>query len=119
LTFEDTSVLHEYASSQMQLPVKMKIKDGRTIYASHDDFGPLKSMGSYPMIADFDTATRGEADHPLLKPIQPDAFRAPEVTLGIGWSYSADIWNFGVLVCHLIMSGEMIVSPQWCYRCGT
>lgn len=31
-------------------------------------------------------------------PIQPPMYHAPEVILGMGWSYSAGIWNFGILV---------------------
>lgn len=30
--------------------------------------------------------------------IQPQSFRAPEVVIGSGWDYSADIWNLGALV---------------------
>ncbi|KAK1827511.1 CMGC protein kinase [Podospora conica] len=34
--------------------------------------------------------------------IQPMCFRAPEVNLGIPWSYPIDIWNLGVLVALLV-----------------
>lgn len=30
--------------------------------------------------------------------VQPPLSQAPEVILGVGWSYSADIWNLSVLV---------------------
>lgn len=59
-----------------------------------------------PKIVDFGLATSLKSDSQGqggiselgLHPIQPDQYRAPEVILGCGWSFSADIWNFGVLV---------------------
>ena len=75
-----------------------KIKGGRVTYRSHNDFGPLKSFGILPKIADFGLAQRITPSRRNIHPIQPDHYRAPEVVLGIGWSYSADIWNLGVLV---------------------
>lgn len=65
-------------------------------YLSHNNFGPLYSSKMLPKIADFGSAQPG--DQLQIHPIQPDYYRAPEVLLGIGWSYSADIWNLGVLV---------------------
>ena len=41
---------------------------------------------------------RNQAIGLQIHPIQPDSYRAPEVLLGVGWSYSADIWNLGVMV---------------------
>lgn len=65
------------------------------------------SKNMIPKIADFGLATR--LDKPSTRdrmieeqlgiyPIQPDYYRAPEVILGCGWDFKADIWNFGVLV---------------------
>jgi serine/threonine-protein kinase SRPK3 len=77
--------------------------DGRTVYLCHNNFGDcdgksaLKKMS--PKITDFGLAQRG--DQPALHPIQPDHCHAPEVLLGTGWSYSADIWNFGIMVCNV------------------
>ena len=75
-----------------------KIKNGRVIYQSYNEFGSLKSFGILPKIADFGLAKRIIDSRRNIHPIQPDHYRAPEVVLGIGWSYSADIWNLGVLV---------------------
>lgn len=76
-----------------------------------------------PKITDFGAAWRLDALNPEGKPqneavytypIQPNYYRAPEVVLGYGWNFSADIWNFGVLVVtnnnlrlhsYLIMTG--------------
>ncbi len=96
---EDPSVIDEFVQAQAENPMPRKFKDGRSIYQSHNDFGPLKSLYLLPKIADFGLAQRGDSSQPQLHPIQPDHYRAPEVILGTGWTYSADICNFGVLVC--------------------
>lgn len=97
--FEDPSVLNEYVESQAEQPKARKIIDGRHIYLSHNDFGELKSFNLVPKIADFGTATIRKPGVSFRQPIQAPAYMAPEVMLGTGWSYSADIWNLGVLVC--------------------
>ena len=96
--FEDHSVIKDFVRSQASNPMARKIKDGRVIYRSHNEFGPLKSFGILPKIADFGLAQRIDESRRNIHPIQPDHYRAPEVVLGIGWSYSVDIWNLGVLV---------------------
>jgi len=68
----------------------------RYTYRSHNDFGPLRSSKVLPKIADFGTAQPG--DRLQIHPIQPDYYRAPEVLLGVGWSYNADVWNLGAMV---------------------
>ena len=95
--FEDSSVLEDFVQAQAYNPMPRKLLDGYSIYRSHNDFGPLRGDFVLPKIADFGLAqhsTNGLQRHP----IQPDHYRAPEVVLGAGWTYSADIWNLGVLV---------------------
>lgn len=82
-----------------------KVSDDRITYLSHNDFGHLRLikdtpalMKIFPKITDFGLAQRGNKEEPLIHPIQVDHCHAPEVLLGTGWSYSADIWNFGVMV---------------------
>lgn len=97
--FEDPSVIQDFVRQQVKNPIPRKIRDGRLIYQSHNDFGPLRSLYTLPKIADFGLAQRGDGSQPQIYPIQPDHYRAPEVILGAGWTYSADIWNLGLLVC--------------------
>lgn len=75
---------------------------GPVIYRCHNDFGPLdasKLGRMYPQITDFSAAVvLGNNKHDNYvqlgtHPIQPDNYRAPEVVLGCGWSFSADMWN--------------------------
>jgi len=98
MRFEDPSVIEDFVQKQVENPMPRKIKDGRSIYQSHNDFGRLKSLRVLPMIADFGLAELGDGPEPLRHPIQPPLYHAPEVILGTGWTYSADIWNLGVLV---------------------
>lgn len=96
--FEDPSVIEDFVQGQAENPMARKTANGRSIYQSHNGFGPLRSLYILPKIADFGLAQRGDSSQPHLHPIQPDHYRAPEVVLGTGWTYSADIWNLGVLV---------------------
>lgn len=80
------SVLEEYVESQAQHPMHRKIKDGRFIYLSHNDFEPMKNYLVYPKIGDFGLAQPGESSEPLRHSIQPPLFHAPEVILGTGWT---------------------------------
>jgi serine/threonine protein kinase len=100
VNFEHDSVLEEFAQAQGENPMLQKKRDGYSIYQSHNQFGPLQvQLGPIvPKIADFGHAQWITNSEPRINPIQPDYYRAPEVILGIGWSYSADIWNLGVLV---------------------
>lgn len=97
--FEDPSVIQDFVQGQAENPMARKFANNRIIYLSHNDFGPLRSLYILPKVADFGLAQRGDSSQLHLHPIQPDHYRAPEVILGTGWTYSTDIWNLGVLVC--------------------
>lgn len=102
VTFEDQCVIDEFVQGQMRYPMARKQVGDCTVYRCHNNFGDidgneaLKNM--FPKITDFGLAQRVDTPGPHIHPIQPNDYHAPEVLLGTGWSYSADIWNFGVLV---------------------
>ncbi|GLA99387.1 hypothetical protein AtubIFM57143_008075 [Aspergillus tubingensis] len=73
-----------------------------TIYLCHNNFGRPKSLDFLPILSDFGSAQFQLDNVTNTWPIQPDCYRAPEVLLGAGWSYSADIWNLGVMMWELI-----------------
>ncbi|CZT42280.1 uncharacterized protein RSE6_02141 [Rhynchosporium secalis] len=104
VNFEDDSVLDEFAQAQIENPMLQKERDGYSIYQSHNQFGQLRiRLGPIvPKVADFGHAQWITESEPQINPIQPDYYRAPEVILGIGWSYSADIWNLGVLLWTML-----------------
>ncbi|KAI9744360.1 MAG: hypothetical protein M1835_002773, partial [Candelina submexicana] len=106
--FESASVIEKYLRELQETPMPRKIReDGGIIYLSHNNLGPLEvSHALSSSIAHFGHAKRldggyGKHSHQAT-PIQLDPFRAPEVILGTGWSYSADIWNLGVLIWDLL-----------------
>ncbi|TAQ87688.1 hypothetical protein B7494_g3996 [Chlorociboria aeruginascens] len=96
--FEHPSILKDYVIQQAKKPMSRKTKDGKSVYLSHNNFGPMKSYRVLPKIADFGLAQFGNSPEPLRYPIQPPLFHAPEVLLGTSWTYSVDIWNLGVLI---------------------
>ena len=100
ITIEDPSVLHSFAQSQSSKSMSQKTIGDYTIYLCHNNFGRPKSLDFLPILSDFGSAQFQLDNVTNTWPIQPDCYRAPEVLLGAGWSYSADIWNLGVMVSH-------------------
>lgn len=101
VNFESEATIEAFVKRQATNPMARKHVDGRIVYRCHNDFGPVYEgrLGSLiPQITDFGSAQRGDRAAKFLYPIQPNEYRAPEVILGIGWTYSTDMWNFGVLV---------------------
>lgn len=95
---EDPSILEGSARDEYQHPLPQKsCSDGRTIYLSRNDFGISQETTGIIQITDFDLSVRG--DKPNRGCIQAEIYRAPEVILDAGYSYSADIWSLGVMVC--------------------
>lgn len=105
MSFKNPSVLEEYVKAQSEHPMPRKRVDDRNIYLSHNNFGNLQSYWMLPKITDFGLAHQAGRGIPLRHPIRPPLYHAPEVLLGVPWSYSADIWNLGVLVSVYILLG--------------
>ncbi|PNY23331.1 Protein kinase-like domain protein, partial [Tolypocladium capitatum] len=114
VTFEDQSTIRTFVQAQATHPMARKHVGHRTVYRCHNDFGPVThGLGNMiPQITDFGLAQRGDKAEPLIHPIQPNEFRAPEVLLGIGWSYSADMWNFGAMIWELLAGSSLFRQPR-------
>ncbi|KAI9841786.1 MAG: hypothetical protein M1837_000380 [Sclerophora amabilis] len=99
--FENPFVIEDYVKTQAK---PGKVKGRRSTLRSSNDFGELRPPYVTPFmkIVDFGLAQPGDGSEPLRHPIQPPAYFAPEVILGTGWTYKADIWNFGVLLWNLL-----------------
>ncbi|KAL4757146.1 kinase-like domain-containing protein [Aspergillus foveolatus] len=112
MTFENQDILPNFVKEQTtNLPMQCKTDptSGRTIYHCHNDFGSLnwrELRKMLPKIVDFGLATRLESDNQG----QPDNYRAPVVILGCPWSFSADIWNIGVL---LLAQSDAMADFSW------
>ncbi|OJI79948.1 hypothetical protein ASPTUDRAFT_59965 [Aspergillus tubingensis CBS 134.48] len=113
--------LNENILPRFSMQCKTDPETGRVVYRCHNNFGPLDPSGLgniYPQITDFGAATSlgtGGDDGAVqlgTRPIQPDYYRAPEVILGCGWSYSADIWNLGVMMWNILEGTELFTQLQ-------
>ncbi|KMP07488.1 hypothetical protein CIHG_00348 [Coccidioides immitis H538.4] len=99
LGFEDSGVLESYARQQESNPAPFWDDGGRPVFQSRPDFGHLRKGVGLVQISDFSAAVFGNVPKPHNHDIQPQPFRAPEVLLKATWTYSADIWNLGTMVC--------------------
>lgn len=102
MPFEDESVLAEFMNRHISEPAKYKLDaNGKHVFYRSNAYGPLKDSwrGMIPRIVDFGSAMQlhGETGRGIF-PIQPNQYRAPEVTLGFPWNRNAEIWNLGTLV---------------------
>ncbi|OBT72743.1 hypothetical protein VF21_08971 [Pseudogymnoascus sp. 05NY08] len=75
----------------------------RTIYKSRS-LVITKNPGR-PVITDFGEARIGQQTYD--DDIQPFQYRAPEVIMGMPWSYEVDIWNVGVMIWDLFYDKNM------------
>ena len=104
MKLENKLILEEDALDEFQNPFPQKKYDDRTIYRSRFNYGRNRSIKGIPSIIDFNTAVKGDGPH--YGAIQAAHYRAPEVILNAGWTYSSDIWNLGVIVCPTASRGE-------------
>ncbi|KAI1613673.1 non-specific serine/threonine protein kinase [Exophiala viscosa] len=99
----DPTILDRFVQHEIEHPSPRKMPDshGRIIYTSCSDFGeaPSDAVIASAKITDIGLAAWGEGRN--TRPIQSNAFMAPEVILQCGWSYPADIWNLGVMLWDL------------------
>lgn len=125
ITIESDAVLTDFVKFQKENLQHRHVQseNGRVTYLSQGDFGPLRGSRLLPELADFNLSFPGlDSDHGHISAIQSHRFRAPEVLLGCPWSYSADIWNLGLLVsrcpwthfmlCHLKRHTDIFLDVE-------
>ncbi|KAM3522633.1 hypothetical protein NHJ13051_005576 [Beauveria bassiana] len=105
---EDLAILDRDALDEYQNPLPQKVTDDRTIYLSRNNYGPFSIPAGIVQIADFGYSVSGKTHHSGC--IQAEAYRAPEVILDSGYSYSADIWSLGVMMWDLL-EGKLLFDP--------
>lgn len=98
--FEDKSILERDTHDEFKNPLPQRICDDRTVYLSRNNYGQPAVVTGIVSITDFGLSVMGDGPHNGC--IQAEPYRAPEVILDAGWTYSSDIWNLGVLVCSLV-----------------
>ncbi|KAK5700538.1 hypothetical protein LTR97_005055 [Elasticomyces elasticus] len=93
----DASVLPEIEKSEEECPAPRKELPDRIIYQSHR----MPLTNGLPVISDLGEA-RLVGDEPHRGLVMPSVYRAPEVILGMAWSYPIDIWSFGMMAWDLL-----------------
>ena len=112
---EDRELLSQDGRDEFENPLPQKhCDDGHIIYPSRKGYGSLKDIIGLVEITDFDLAVRG--DLPQDGCIQAEVYRAPEVILDKGYTYSADIWSLGVMVHKFSPNQRRRLTSQ--FRCG-
>ncbi|KAJ8125148.1 hypothetical protein O1611_g8491 [Lasiodiplodia mahajangana] len=106
----DFSVFTDFEEEEMHNPCPRKEVEGRTIYTSR----AIKSPGLIgpPVLCDFGSAVFGDCQH--LECVQPNVYRAPEVTLEASWDYKIDIWNVGCMVWDIYEGKQLFygIDPE-------
>lgn len=95
---EDNSMLNRAAQGEYDEPLPQKSCGDRKIYLSRNNFGQPRKTPGIVSITDFGLSRGGNVIN--YDCIQAEVYRAPEVILDAGWTYSADIWSLGVMVRH-------------------
>lgn len=102
MSFEDEEVLSDFLNQQLERPAEYKLDAaGRQVFYRNNEFGNLRDSWPrmIPHLVDFGSSMQLHGDTGRgIYPIQPNHYRAPEVTLGFPWNRSADIWSLGTLV---------------------
>lgn len=108
--FEDTSILERDARDEYDHPLPQKHVDGCIIYLSRNNYGQPKTPTGVIQITDFDLSVLGNV--PRTGCIQAEVYRAPEVILDAGYSYSADIWSLGVMLWDLLEGKKLFEAAS-------
>jgi hypothetical protein len=96
MSLKDPSTAAMVAEAELNEPSPQKQLVDRSIYLSRNIWNiPLNDLGP-PVIQGFRNAVHGGKPHSHT--IQAVQYQCPEISLGMGWSYPADIWNLGAVV---------------------
>jgi len=89
----DTSAFTRYEEDEHKYPMPRKELPSRTVYTSK----PMLFTKGAPSLADLSEARFENPEN--VDFVMPDLYRAPEVVLGMPWSYPIDTWGFAMTVC--------------------
>ncbi|KAJ6809320.1 serine/threonine-protein kinase AFC2 isoform X1 [Iris pallida] len=92
-------------------PEYIEIPDYKGSSRTRKDASQFKRLpkSSAIKVIDFGSSTHGTTDHSYI--VSTRHYRAPEVILGLGWSYSCDIWSIGCILVELC-SGEALFQTH-------
>ncbi|KAH7477701.1 hypothetical protein FOMA001_g9239 [Fusarium oxysporum f. sp. matthiolae] len=108
---EDASILERDVQDEFENPLPQKHLDASTIYLSRNNYGPPSIPTGIIQIVDLDLSVRTKPGQIHMGAIQGEMYRAPEVILNAGYTYSADIWSLGVMVLWDLLEGKGLFDP--------
>ncbi|CAG9974142.1 unnamed protein product [Clonostachys byssicola] len=111
IRIEDPSIFEEHALDEFHHPLPQKHTGDRVIYLSRNNYGPLKRPTGIIQLMDFDLSVSTKPGRLHYGAIQAEIYRAPEVILEAGYTFSADIWSLGVLFWDLL-EGKHLFNPH-------
>lgn len=88
----DSSAFARFERDEQEHPMPWKETLSGTVYISR----PMPLTKGAPSLCDLSEARFGNTQNVDL--VMPDVYRAPEVVLGMPWSYSIDLWGFAMTV---------------------
>lgn len=88
----DNAAFARFEREEHDFPMPRKELPDHNIYVSR----PISLTKSAPSLCDLSEARLGDLQNTDL--VMPDVYRAPEVVLGLPWSYPVDIWGFAMTV---------------------
>ncbi|PSK53401.1 hypothetical protein B9Z65_8956 [Elsinoe australis] len=91
----DNSAFERFEREAREQPMPRKELSDHTVCISQ----PMPSTKGATKLSDFSEA-RFHSDQNTDR-VMPDVFRAPEVVLGMPWSYSVDLWGFSMTLWDL------------------
>jgi serine/threonine-protein kinase SRPK3 len=95
--FFENSELVQFERDEKEYPSPRKELSTHTVYLARTL--PLTSKDG-PRLSDFSEARFDSPQND--DPIMPDVYRAPEVMLGLPWSYPVDLWGFAMTVSIIL-----------------
>ncbi|KAF2150845.1 protein kinase [Myriangium duriaei CBS 260.36] len=98
---QHNSILVRFEQDEAESPCPRKELEDRTIYISR----PMRLSAGLPAISDLSEARFGDFEN--IDDIMPDVYRAPEVILGLNWSYPVDIWALGMVIWDLFEGNRL------------
>ncbi|KAK1809531.1 hypothetical protein LTR12_016093 [Friedmanniomyces endolithicus] len=91
----DNAAFARFERDERELPIPQFEHASRAVYISR----PMPLTKGAPSLADLSEARfEGPANADL---VMPDLYRAPEVVLGMPWSYPVDVWGFAMTLWDL------------------
>jgi len=103
----DNAAFIRFERDERELPIPQFELASRAVYISR----PMPLTKGAPSLSDLSEARFEDPENADL--VMPDLYRAPEVVLGMPWSYPVDVWGFAMTVCHVFEFDVLNHGAQW------